>query len=71
MQYNKVLQVRHILLRKRGRRVPFFSSEKLCSRVRRRAWVKVELSFNLVEGQLYLLTYVNEYRGGPWAKNTH
>lgn len=32
--------------------------------------VKVELSFNLVEGQLYLLTYVNEYRGGPLAK-TH
>lgn len=28
-------------------------------------WVKAELSFNLVEGQLYLLTYVNEYRGGP------
>lgn len=27
-----------------------------------------ELSFNLVKGQLYLLTYVNEYRGGPWAK---
>lgn len=34
----------------------------------RSAWVKVELSFNLVEGQLYFLTYVNEYRGGPWAK---
>lgn len=24
--------------------------------------------FNLAEGQLYLLTYVNEYRGGSWAK---
>lgn len=31
-------------------------------------WVKVEVSCNLVEGQLYLLTYVNEYRGGPSAK---
>lgn len=48
-----------------------FSLKKLCVRVRRSAWVKVELSFNLVEGQLYLLTYVNEYRGGPWAENTH
>lgn len=33
-------------------------------------WVKIELYFNLVEGQLYLLTYANECRGGPWAKNT-
>lgn len=47
-----------------------FSLGKLCGGTYRSPWVKVELSFNLVEGQLYLLTYVNEYRGGPLAK-TH
>lgn len=68
---SKVLQVRQFLLRLYLEvDLVYFLKKKLCSCVCRSSWVKVEVYFNLAEGQLYLLTYVNEYRGGPWAK-TH
>lgn len=66
----EVAQVRHFSAALKGRNVPSVGGPNRGG-VRRSPQVKVEVSFNLAEGQLYLLTYVNEYRGGPCAKHTH